>query len=188
MGAQKSTTKQIVYLRSFTTHFTTHMAPGIFFEETQPFRQRGMEFLLLVVNTFLVLAYIAAVFFTGAPREETHYGLLACIALSAIATLVMKNTKLITQITAEGIQVRFSPVQRHFVLYRWEDVEQAFIRTYNPVTEYGGWGLRLGPSGSAYIAAGNVGLQLVLRDNFKILIGTGQGNALAEVLQRLGRL
>ena len=44
---------------------------------------------------------------------------------------------------------------------------------YNALLEYGGWGVRVSPLGMAFIA-GNTGVQLVLKDGSKVLIGTNQ--------------
>jgi hypothetical protein len=164
------------------------MPATILFEEVQQFKQKALEGLMLVVNTGLIVAYAVEVFKTGQASPEANVGLLTGIVIAGLITFLLKRIKLITQITTEGIQVRFAPLQRGFQLYRWQDIEHLFIRTYNPMPEYGGWGLRMGPSGSAYNASGNVGLQLVLRGNFKILIGTTKPELLIEVLHNLGRI
>lgn len=164
------------------------MPPPVLFEEIQQFRQKWVEGLLLFVNTLLILFYFGEVFLTESPSREATIGLLSSIAVCAVITFLIKRIKLITQITPEGIQVRFSPLQTRFQLYRWNDIEQIFIRTYNPLLEYGGWGLRLGPSGSAYNVSGNVGLQIVLHGNYRILIGTTRPDQVVEVLHTLGHL
>jgi hypothetical protein len=164
------------------------MPTTILFEEVQQFRQKWLEGLMLLVNTSLILLYCFETFGAGRIDAEINRGLLAGVLISGLITFLLKRLKLITQITAEGIQVRFSPLQTRFQLYRWDDVEQLFIRTYHPIPEYGGWGIRLGPSGSAYNVSGNVGLQLVLRGNYKILIGTTKAEELMNVLHSLGRL
>jgi len=164
------------------------MPAPVLYEEVQQFRQKWVEGLMLVVNAVLILAYAGNAFLTEQHNHDSNIGLLTTVAISGLITFLLRQLKLITQITTEGIQVRFSPVQRTFKHYRWEDIEQVFIRTYNPLLEYGGWGLRIGPSGSAYNVSGNVGLQLVLRGNYKILIGTIQPEVLIEVLRNLGRM
>lgn len=160
----------------------------VLFEEVQQFKQKWVEGLLLLVNTFLIATYFVEVFLTEHPNHEARTGLITAIILCGLVTFLIKRTKLVTQITPEGIQVRFAPFQRRFQLYRWADIDQLFIRTYNPLLEYGGWGLRFGPSGSAYNASGNVGLQLILHGNHRVLIGTDKPELLIEVLHRLGRM
>jgi len=160
----------------------------ILFEEVQQFKQKWVEGLLLLVNTFLIVIYFVEVIFNDHPSHEARMSLISSIIVCGLITFLIRRTKLITQITPDGIQVRFAPFQRRFQRYRWADIDQLFIRTYNPLLEYGGWGLRIGPSGSAYNASGNTGLQLVLRGNYRVLIGTEKPEILIEVLRHLGRL
>jgi hypothetical protein len=164
------------------------MGVPVLFEEVQQFRQKWLEGLMLAVNTLLIAGYFATTFFSATANHEANTGLLAAIILCGLITFLLKRLKLITQVTTEGIQIRFSPLQTRFILFRWDDIEQLTIRTYNPVLEYGGWGIRFGPSGNAYNVSGNVGLQLVLRGNRKLLIGTTKAGELIELLQGMGRL
>lgn len=164
------------------------MQPPVLFEEVQQFRQKWLEGLMLLINSALVLLYFFDVATTDHADADVNIGLISGVVICGSVTFLLRRLKLITQVTAEGVQVRFSPVQRRFQLYRWDDIEQLFIRTYQPLTEYGGWGLRLGPSGSAYNVSGNIGLQLVLRGNYKILIGTTNPDGLIDVIRHLGRI
>ncbi|MEP5340323.1 MAG: hypothetical protein ABJL44_05595 [Algibacter sp.] len=59
----------------------------------------------------------------------------------------------------------------------WDEIKHAKTRTYNPLTEYGGWGLKSGDfwgkkRGTAINVKGNIGIQLILNTNKKVLIGT----------------
>ncbi|ALJ06742.1 hypothetical protein APS56_05200 [Pseudalgibacter alginicilyticus] len=58
----------------------------------------------------------------------------------------------------------------------WKDIKYAQTRTYNALLEYGGWGLKNGgffaKKGKAINIKGNIGIQLILIDNKKLLIGT----------------
>ena len=164
------------------------MALPVLFEEVQQFRQKWLEGLMLAVNTLLISAYFATTFFSLTTAQDSNTGLLLAIVLCGLVTFLLKRLKLITQVTTAGIQIRFSPLQTRFYLYRWQDIEQLAIRTYNPLLEYGGWGIRFGPSGNAYNVSGNVGLQLVLRGNHKLLIGTSKAGELIELLQSMGRM
>ena len=60
--------------------------------------------------------------------------------------------------------------------------------TYNPIAEYGGLGIRFGPNGKAYNVSGNTGLQVILKNKSKVLIGTNDAEALAAVLARINKL
>jgi hypothetical protein len=82
--------------------------------------------------------------------------------------------RLITRITTEGIYVRFIPFHFKEQFYSWDSIESAQVRTYNPLLEYGGWGIKYGfnGQGKVYNIVGDQGLQLVFKSGEKLLIGT----------------
>ena len=55
-------------------------------------------------------------------------------------------------------------------------IAKAYVRTYSPLGEYGGWGLRysLSGNGMAYNVSGNKGLQLELSNGKKVLFSTNK--------------
>ena len=88
--------------------------------------------------------------------------------------LFMWVSKLETRITNTGIDARFFPFHRKNRHFAWDDIDSAVVRTYSPLGEYGGWGLRWGSSGKAYNVSGEEGIQLVLKNGKKLLIGTNK--------------
>ena len=75
----------------------------------------------------------------------------------------MASVRLITEVRADGV-VR--PDDSPFILNTSRisggDIEKYYARTYRPIMEYGGWGIRYGVKGMAYNISGNRGLQLEL--------------------------
>ncbi|HEY0057553.1 MAG TPA: hypothetical protein VGB56_00375, partial [Flavisolibacter sp.] len=95
---------------------------------------------------------------------------------------------LVTRICNDGIYVRYPPLQGSFSRFTWENIDRVYIRTYSPLREFGGWGIRFGVMGTAYNVSGTVGMQLILKNGSKFLIGTNKPEDIASVLQRLGKL
>lgn len=56
--------------------------------------------------------------------------------------------------------------------------------------EFGGWGFRVVTMNAdkAYNVSGNMGLQLVLMNGKKLLIGTKQPEHLTDILTKLGKM
>ncbi len=78
-----------------------------------------------------------------------------------LITILFIVARLETAMDKEGISVRFFPFHRHFRQYKWEEISHVFIRKYNPLGEYGGWGIRFGIGGKkAFNVSGNKGIQL----------------------------
>jgi hypothetical protein len=96
--------------------------------------------------------------------------------------------KLETQITQEGIYIRFFPFHQKFKYFDWRFVNKSYLRKYKPLLEYGGWGIRYGFSGKAYNVSGNDGLQLEYGESKRLLIGTKKPEELKTLLRHLGHL
>jgi hypothetical protein len=55
-------------------------------------------------------------------------------------------------------------------------------RTYKPLSEYGGWGIKYGRSGWAYNIIGDQGVQLELDNGKRILIGSQHAEELEQAI------
>ncbi len=88
-----------------------------------------------------------------------------------------------TAVLPQEIQVRFGRRTRFRIPLR--NVVRAYARTYQPLREYGGWGIRVGPSGRAFNMRGNQGVQLELRSGQRVLLGSDRADALAETIREL---
>ncbi len=64
------------------------------------------------------------------------------------------------------------------------DVRSVAPVCFDPAAEYGGYGIRRGPRGLAYIAQGNRGVQLELQDGSKLLIGSQRPDDLAQKIKQ----
>lgn len=91
--------------------------------------------------------------------------------------------KLVTEVDERGVRIRLTPLASRRIAP--EAIEAAYVRTYRPLLEYGGWGVRWGWSGRAYNASGNRGVQLVLKDGTRLLIGSQQPEELLEAVRAI---
>ncbi|MEY3982700.1 MAG: hypothetical protein RL160_257 [Bacteroidota bacterium] len=95
--------------------------------------------------------------------------------------------KLETKLTAAGISFRYFPLNRRWQKIDWTEVERAWVRKYRPIAEYGGWGIRglPGARSRAYSMSGDYGIQLVLKNGKRILVGTQNALEAEQILERL---
>ncbi|MBP6238630.1 MAG: hypothetical protein KA270_14875 [Saprospiraceae bacterium] len=121
-------------------------------------------------------------FISGYKSLDFFYGSMLSIALlCTFFTIVRLHTK----INSVGIQYKFFPFHFKWQSISWNEIETSEIRTYKPIREYGGWGLRYGKQGKAYTIKGKTGLQLYLKTGRNILIGTNKYKDLIQVLRYL---
>ena len=104
--------------------------------------------------------------------------------------LVILFTQLKVEYDHDRIRLRFFPLLFKEKNIHWSEVDRAYIRSYSPLKEFGGWGIRVSRKkyGKAYNTRGNLGLQLVMNDGSKVLIGTQKPGELEEFLNELYKL
>ncbi|MFD1293611.1 hypothetical protein ACFQ5N_07165 [Lutibacter holmesii] len=115
-------------------------------------------------------------------KFKTLSGLL--IVLLVIALFI--NLKLKTRIDERGIYYQFFPAHIAFKFIDWKDISSCTIRKYDPISEYGGWGIKINlfkNKETAFTTKGTIGLQLELTNGKKILIGTQKKEALQRTLE-----
>jgi Protein of unknown function (DUF3093) len=92
--------------------------------------------------------------------------------------------RLETRVDENGLYVRLYPLPGRTI--RLEEIVQAGVRTYRPLMDYGGWGVRWSPGeGKAYNARGNRGVQLVLQGESRVLIGSQRPEELLAALKQI---
>jgi hypothetical protein len=102
-------------------------------------------------------------------------------------TWLIFSMRLITEVTENGFRYRFPPVINKVKIVPKSMIAEYQIRKYSPVGEYGGWGIKgagMG-RGRAYNVKGNMGLQLRLQNNKKILFGTQRPEALKAAMDKI---
>ena len=160
------------------------------FIETQQFRQPWLWAGLLPISIFLLGHFAIGVvepMLSGDPlvKDPSTFALFArsmSFLIGLGAPLLFYKMKLITEVKEDGIDIYFSPFKSEIILFK--DIVSVEARTYTPFTEYGGWGIRQGPSGHAYNVSGNLGVQLELADGKKLLIGSQRAEELAQIIQK----
>jgi len=95
--------------------------------------------------------------------------------------------KLETRVDKAGFHYRMWPLQRHFKVFLPGDIASWEVRKYNPLKDYGGWGIRIGfgDRGMAYNIKGNMGAIFHLKSGKRILIGTQRPEELRSALRKM---
>jgi hypothetical protein len=162
------------------------------FREEQQFRQPWLWLLLLATTITIGGIFIYGMYtqlylghpWGDRPMSDTMLVIVSILSISLTAglTLLFLKLKLITEVNAAGIHVRFYPLTSKTI--RFEDITSCTARTYKPIREYGGWGIRIGRNGKAYNVYGDEGVQLEFADALPLLIGSQRAEELAELINR----
>lgn len=139
---------------------------------------------------FVALAAFVAImvnFMMVYTAELNMWITLMVMSVNSLLALIFIFSKMKTKYDMMGIDISFYPFMLKPRHIPWSDVSQAYIRKYSPLGEFGGWGLRYGgkKKGRAYNTRGNMGIQLIMQDGKKILIGTQKEDELLRYLDSL---
>jgi hypothetical protein len=155
----------------------------VLFREEQYFRQPW-------VWAFIVLPFAGIALFilwqlwTGQPGgglSQTMAELIWTEFVLLLIALWLYRMRLVTEVRTDGLVLHFQWLWRR----RWipfTDIARYDVVTYRPLVEYGGWGIRYGPSGKAYNVSGTRGLRLHFTDGGTLLIGSQRPEELAHAL------
>ena len=164
---------------------------GIYHEDQQ-FRQPWLWLLLLATTITVACVFIYGFYIQlylghpwgDNPMSDTLLLIVGAISIMITAglTFLFYKLKLVIDVDANGIHLRFFPLTSKTV--RYEDITSCRARTYWPIREYGGWGIRFGHHGKAYNVYGNRGVQLEFSNATPLLIGSQRPEELAETINR----
>ncbi len=90
--------------------------------------------------------------------------------------------RLETTVDESGVHVRFRRgIGRRDIAF--EEIAAVTVRTYRPILEFGGWGLRWGRHRRrAFTASGTRGVEIRLHDGRSVLIGSQRPEELAAAI------
>ena len=179
------------------------MGDRVFFE-LQRFRPWWLWIFVLAPGIPLVVSALSDLLFYFSERHETSAhatGALIVLPIwAAFSAFIVYGFSLFTRIDDQGISVKYRPFSSDYVHFAWREIDQVFLRSYDALGEYGGWGWqrRWPPIWAknivwgkncniSYTVSGNEGLQLVLTDGSRILIGTKDAAGIGQALQAFGR-
>jgi hypothetical protein len=161
------------------------------FCEVQQFRQTWVWVLVLPISLFFIILFgygmIKQLIFGhpwgGRPLSDTALAIIGPLwVLFAVGlAYLFYSMKLVIEVRSDGLYIRFFPLTHQNITF--EDITRCEVRTYNPIREFGGWGIRYGRGKKAYNVSGNRGVQLELSNGKRLLIGSQRSEELARAIE-----
>ncbi len=161
------------------------------FYEVQQFRQTWVWILVLPISLFLIILFgygmVKQLIFGhpwgNRPLSDTALAIMGplWILFGIGLAYLFYSMKLITEARDDALYVRFFPLTHQRIPF--EDIRDCEVRTYNPIREFGGWGIRYGRGKKAYNVSGNRGVQLELSNGKRLLIGSQRPEELARAIE-----
>ena len=154
----------------------------IHFEEQQPFRKNSIIWVGIVGMVPPLIIEVSKSVKQGSGSFED---IALIIFIEALVFTLLFTSRLETKLDEHGISYRLFPFQLKTRFVSWAEISSAQVRKYDPLGEYWGWGIKGTRKNRAINIAGDVGLQLELKNGRKLLIGTLQKEKMEEVVLKI---
>jgi hypothetical protein len=159
--------------------------PEAQFHEAQALRQwHGRIILALPPAALLFIAVRQLAFhhpWGNPPMSDGSVIFLTILLVGVYIRLI--TIRLVTELRSGGLSIGLRGLWRRRRV-PLQSIRSATAVQYDAVGEYGGYGVRSGPRGLAYIANGNRAVQLELKDGRKLLIGSQRPEELAQKIMQ----
>ena len=153
------------------------------FHEEQPFRQPWLWLLILGLAALQWWGFVQQIVLGqpwGTNPAPDWMMVLLWLLIGIGMPLFFLYLRLIVTVTDEAINICFRPLTRRTIAIA--DITHFEARSYAPLREYGGWGIRGWGGKRAYNVSGKRGVELTLADGRKVMIGSLRADELAEAV------
>lgn len=160
-----------------------------YFYEKQRFDQIWLISLMVTITIMPIAVNIA---FFVLPYEKFDALSKYLILIDELIYLIIMGTfsftllfifKLETFVMSDGLYFRLYPINITFIHYKAHDINGYKTIEYDPISEFGGWGIRYGNDKKAYTTSGKIGIELEIKNKKNIVIGTKKPDAFNKALK-----
>ncbi|MEW6195359.1 MAG: hypothetical protein AB1521_09400 [Bacteroidota bacterium] len=166
----------------------------ILFHEEEKFDQRWNLFLITPIASGMIIFQIVSFYYQfilkkpigSDPLSDTEFIILFVITIPILLFVIWLFfvIKLTVKVDEQKIFVKFYPLmKKEFLL---SEIESFEIKEFNPVIDFGGWGLRYSIRWrtTGYIMKGKVGVHIHFKNKKNILIGSQRANELYNIIKK----
>jgi len=169
----------------------------VLYKETQTFRQKALWIMLLIICGGSISLFGVALFkqvitntqFGEKPMSDFSLliGFLLVIGFALFLCWFFYSIKLETEINEHSLKYRFWPFIRDFKEVSINSIYSMNVEKYKPIREYGGWGYRFSMKGRGLClnVSKNIGLRIIMKDGYELLIGTQKEEELRQVIEKI---
>lgn len=162
---------------------------SIIFREVQQFRETWLWILILFPTIIIWYIFIKQIFYgipVGNNPASDTLTIILWVGIAILFPFFFYRLKLVTEVRTDGLYVIFSPIQFKYKKIQIGKDTKYYVRTYSPISEYGGWGIRCGlfGHGKAYNVSGNRGLQIIFTNKKRLLIGSEKPEQLKSAIDQ----
>jgi hypothetical protein len=153
------------------------------FEETQKFPSRIYAALAVPPCILLGLTiWQVGLGHSWGKQPMSNGRLIGWTVFTSLIYVRLITVRLVTAVRSDNIVITMRGLWRSRSI-PISDINSIKAITYDAVADYGGYGMRSGRNGKAYIADGNEGVQLGLTTGGAVLLGSRRSRELADAIK-----
>lgn len=169
----------------------------LIYREEQSFRQSFIPWIMLAVILFMFAGFGVGFYqqlYLGKPYGDepmSNNGLiwssiLSFVFVSAVFIFLLGGN-LVTEIWSDGIRYKFTPLIRKVKHIPLADMSSVKVEKYNPILEFGGWGLRKRflTRKTAYNIRGRTGIRVIMKNGSQIMFGTQKQEDMKRAVDKM---
>ena len=141
---------------------------SIYIEKQKP----NQKWVIILDSIICFISIVISIYIYINNRGTSTLIALIPLISGAVPFFFLMKMELVLTIDSEKITYRFYPFHSKNKEIRKSDIEEIRVDGYDPISDYGGWGIRYGSKGKAYTVSGNYGIKIKLRNKANMLIGT----------------
>lgn len=157
----------------------------ILFHESQHFRQVWLWVLIAAISLVVLYGMFQQLIlgnpFGNNPTSDSGLVIMGIIFGFGFPVFLY-YMHLVIEVREDGLYYRFVPFHLSFRKIEFADLMKYQARTYSPIKDYGGWGIRYGQGGAAYNISGNRGVLLMQANGKSIMLGSQRPEELVEAI------
>lgn len=151
-----------------------------YFKEEQKLKNSWLWLLLAIIAAFFFAYACYSQLILGKPFGNKPISDAGLIAISImipgiliVVYFVFLKSAMFTAVRSDGIYMRYPLFINKFRAYKFDEIEVAVRRDFNPVKQFGGHGIKAkNKNNQSFTVSGRTGIQLAMKTGKQILIGT----------------
>lgn len=157
----------------------------VYFHEVQRPRQLWIAVIVIGIAAFMWFTFIMQIIFGRTVGDNPMPDVLAVLlwlVFGIAFPVIWWIARLEVRVGEDAVTIDYVPFMRRKIAYY--TIRAVRPMAYRPVAEFGGWGLRmwLRRTRVAYSVSGDQGVELVLRDERTVVIGSQRPERLADAI------
>jgi hypothetical protein len=157
------------------------------FTEEQRFRKWFLLPILALPFIGILLIYTLENKELPTQESEAFWGITITLSILVIVSLFILSINLKTKIDEKGVFYQFYPIHFGEKFIAWNEIDKCYLKEYNSIHNFRGYGYRIQPfgkmKGKTINVGGNSGIQLELKNGGNLLIGTQKVTDAKRVLE-----